>query len=538
MSVKVKWQRAAKIAYSFVAAFLILTLVYLSLFENVSVYQTRTGGTDTVIRDCSVREIPDSEAPVGIRKEYTFTLNDISEENDCLGFYLVHHYAEVYIEGELVYRLMPDENNKIAKGVSSNWAMIPLRLEDNGKEIRVIATPVYSSVVDRAVEFRFGSQHSIWLNRLLTDLPQLILALLCIVLGLVILVVWIGFALTKKNIAWYMFYLSHFSILLGLSRITDTRFSPLLFTANPLVLGYISIGMLFLTAIPVLLFVHECFRVQNVSLLVTAVLACVAVGAVTVCQIFGLAEWKPLLPIAHIMIILCGIVILITLLCGKKEDSKKMWQFLFLILIGVALDILSFYVMGNSSGAAFTEAMFCIYTVVLFVSSLSDVNRIAYTESMTGFFNRNYWDTLMKRKGPVSEDIGVAMLDLNRLKYTNDTLGHEAGDAMIRRFSNILRNSIPKSNTICRWGGDEFTVLFSDSKQESVEACLNRIHEAVNEYNASGAKPEIHYAAGYALSSELPGLSRSELLKVADGRMYKDKQRWYDETGHPRPKKQ
>ena len=125
------------------------------------------------------------------------------------------------------------------------------------------------------------------------------------------------------------------------------------------------------------------------------------------------------------------------------------------------------------------------------------------------------------------EPIGVIMFDLNRLKYINDTMGHEVGDKMILSFSNILRNSIPYSNTICRWGGDEFTVMVTDASREKIETYLADIRFEADSYNDSCEKPEIHYAVGYALSTEFPGVSRRELMQRADARMYQDKKRWY-----------
>ena len=159
-----------------------------------------------------------------------------------------------------------------------------------------------------------------------------------------------------------------------------------------------------------------------------------------------------------------------------------------------------------------------------------DINRMAKTDALTGLFNKSHWDQLMGDEVPSTGPVGLVMFDLNRLKQINDTLGHEMGDKALSGFSNILRNCIPRSNTICRWGGDEFTVMVTDATQEKLETCLREIRTAVDTYNASGEKPEIYYAAGYALSSQFPGLTRKQLLQIADERMYQDKQAWYQEN--------
>ena len=109
-------------------------------------------------------------------------------------------------------------------------------------------------------------------------------------------------------------------------------------------------------------------------------------------------------------------------------------------------------------------------------------------------------------------------------------MGHEAGDKMIFNFANILRNTIPSSNTICRWGGDEFSVMLTDANAEKAERCLADIRAAVDAYNASGEKPVLDYAVGYALASEFPGAGRAFLFQKADERMYRHKRQ--QRTGH------
>ena len=62
-----------------------------------------------------------------------------------------------------------------------------------------------------------------------------------------------------------------------------------------------------------------------------------------------------------------------------------------------------------------------------------------------------------------------------------------------------------------------------------MEACRLAVLEATESYNASGEKPEIYFAAGYALSSEFPKDNLDGLLKIADRQMYQNKQKWYKE---------
>lgn len=198
-----------------------------------------------------------------------------------------------------------------------------------------------------------------------------------------------------------------------------------------------------------------------------------------------------------------------------------------ILVCGGILDLMFYYLNGNSAGLVFTLFGVLVYTLLLFVIDIFYTSKMAYTDARTGLFNKARWDALMNNHALFEKPVGMMMLDLNRLKYINDTMGHEAGDKMILNFANILRNNIPASNTICRWGGDEFTVLILNANQEIMEQYMRGIREAVNAYNDSGEIPELYYAAGYVLSTEFPGLLPQKLLEKADERMYIDKQNWY-----------
>lgn len=535
MQKKSRLERAASISYLCVAVLFLLVFLYMALFENVSVYVARDNRTYTVVNDYTVRNIEDPQAPVGIRREYSWGLDDIGTNDNCLGFYLVHHYAEVYLDDELVYSLMPDEDNKIARGVSSNWALIPIYPRDSGREVRVVITPAYSNVENREIEFAIGSRYSICFNQLKEDLPKLVLSALCIVIGVIIMIAQLVLILRKRTKNWEVFWLSCFSAILGIWKITDTRFSPIMFSGNPLVLGYITIGMIYLSVIPPLFYEREQFPDREGKSLSVEILAlCGVAFAVMLCQLLGVAEFKQTLVVSHALIIIATLIVLTAILRRRGQADgdrgRKDLFFILFLVFGVLLDFLIYYIRKNSSNLIFTMLSFLIYTVIVFIRNFADINRRAKTDAQTGFFNRSRWNQLMDEGTFGMEPIGIIMFDLNRLKHINDTMGHAVGDKVILSFSNILRNSIPHSNTICRWGGDEFTVMVTDASAEKIEAYLADIRKAAETYNASGEKPEIYYAAGYALSTQFPGVSRRELMQKADEQMYLDKKLWYREN--------
>lgn len=504
-------------------------MMYLVLCEHNERYNTRPFQSPYTLRPETEQLISDPSAPAGVRREFSWIMPDVGVNENCLAFYLVHHYAEVWFDDELIYSLTRAEGNRISHTPNSYWVMLPIYASDSGREVRVILTPAYESVISRNVSFELGSRYAITVRQVTADLPQLISSVLCIVAGLMLMLLPFFLSYRQRSHSWEQFPLGLFTLLIGFWRLTDTRSSPLLFPQNPLLLGYLTFGALFLAAPPLLLYMRNHYPASSRALLATALFSCIPVAIVLVCQLLGLADFREMLSFIHITLLIALTALLFVCLGNVRRgmDQGKFWKFILLLAAAFALDMATYYFRKSSSGIMLTIWSLLAYAVSRFVAGIHTANRKAYTDLLTGLFNKNRWDELMHMRWNESEPIGIIMIDLNQLKHINDTMGHEAGDKSIQIFANILRNTIPTTNTICRWGGDEFSVLITSATREKLELYTAAVADAVAQYNASGEAPQIHYAAGWALSSEFPGLTPPELLAEADKRMYADKKRWH-----------
>ena len=182
-----KIKRITVAAFSVIALLFVFFACYMVGFKENDVYYARNIASYATVENYSEREIEDSSAPIGIRKEYSWEFGDMDNGESCLMFYIVHSLAEVRFDGELIYSLKAD--NTIGKSPSSNWVVVPLYDSDIGKEAVVTVTPVYKSVKDREISFKIGSRYSVFMHRLITDLPQILISALCIVMGMLIIVV-------------------------------------------------------------------------------------------------------------------------------------------------------------------------------------------------------------------------------------------------------------------------------------------------------------------------------------------------------------
>lgn len=520
----------AVVTYFATVLFFVIFSAYMVACKDNNVYSARNIASYQIVDDYSKKEIQDASAPVGVRNEYSFKIGNIEENENCLIFYIVHSFAEVRFNDELIYSMTLDENSAIGNSPSSNWVVVPLNTSDVGKTVTVTITPVYKSVVNREVEFEIGSRYSVFMHRLKLDLPQIILSSLCIIMGILLIIVQIEFIVNKRTSSYDMLYLGIFALILGIWRITDTRFSPIIFENSTAALGYVTLSALFILAVPPLLLMDERHNGKfRTCLCVVAILTNVVVLGCFMCQVFGIAELREMLTICHItQIIDIGAFAFVSFLimCKDKKNIRR-FIFLFLIVAGSVADFIKFYIKVTSSGMIFTLIAFLVYTVYLFVENILIINKKAYVDGKTKLYNKARWDMYLKEDIPEDEIIGIIMLDLNGLKHTNDTYGHKMGDKMIVKFAEILRNTFLSSEFLCRWGGDEFTVVVRDANSEKIERYLSAIRTLTNSYNSTEEYPKIYFAGGYVLSTEFPKLSRGELLAKADERMYKDKKEWY-----------
>ena len=520
----------AAVFFGIVLALFLVFFVHMGISENVHVESQGTSHSYTVISEYSQERILDETAPIGIRDIYRWTLGQLPGDECCLCFYISHHHAQVYIDGELNYSLTGSEENRVGGTISSNWVSLPVHQHDSGKEITVVLTPLFSGVEDNHVEFLLGSHFSILFDQLKNDLPHLFLALLCIVLGLFILVIEGYFLLRTGSQNWETFYLGIFSILLGVSRITDAMSSPIIFSQNPMLLGYISIGTLFLTSIPLLLFMSSLFsRKKALPMLILSLVGTGICLLVLVLQVTGLADFKEMLTLSHILLISTILLIPATIILHNHRQQnnriRSSWRLFLLLGAGIALDISFFYISGSSSDVIFTTIALILYMITMFMRNILEATKMAYTDTRTGLANKARWNEVLNEAS--TDGIAIVMLDLNGLKAVNDSLGHEAGDELILSFSKILRNTLPSSSVICRWGGDEFTVLLSGLTREKVQGYLDTLRSSVEEHNVQCPQLPIRYAQGCALSEDHPNLTRKELLLIADDLMYRDKEQWY-----------
>ncbi len=143
-------------------------------------------------------------------------------------------------------------------------------------------------------------------------------------------------------------------------------------------------------------------------------------------------------------------------------------------------------------------------------------------DALTGLYNRGYFYEEMGRIEKMrSFPISILIADLDDLKRTNDTLGHTAGDDLLRRTADTLRSCFRPGEVIARVGGDEFAVLIEHASATTAQAILERVKRivAMESYGREGAP--LGVSVGIATAETPQPLL--EVYKEADSQMYSDK---------------
>jgi diguanylate cyclase (GGDEF)-like protein len=113
------------------------------------------------------------------------------------------------------------------------------------------------------------------------------------------------------------------------------------------------------------------------------------------------------------------------------------------------------------------------------------LNQIATRDGLTGLYTRrafdDYLDTELSRSSRFTHSVSLLLIDIDHFKRINDVHGHQAGDEILCRLSEILLKAARKEDYVCRYGGDELAIIVSETDHRVAEQLANRIKSMVTE---------------------------------------------------------
>jgi diguanylate cyclase (GGDEF)-like protein len=155
------------------------------------------------------------------------------------------------------------------------------------------------------------------------------------------------------------------------------------------------------------------------------------------------------------------------------------------------------------------------------------VKQLAYLDGLTGIFNRRYFELRMaeeiERARRFDTGMAVIMVDIDQFKFLNDEFGHILGDEVLRQVSSIFHQQLRKIDVVCRYGGEEFAILLSQTNPQHALNVAEKLRSLVERWQFPGVPRAVTISAGAASYPE-HGTTRDELVKAADAGLYMAKQ--------------
>jgi len=154
------------------------------------------------------------------------------------------------------------------------------------------------------------------------------------------------------------------------------------------------------------------------------------------------------------------------------------------------------------------------------------VKELAMIDPLTGVYNRHFFNEMFEREEErirrYNQTVCVLMMDVDGLKYINDTYGHLAGDKVLKTIADILKSAIRESDILARFGGDEFILLMPHATGIHGNELARRIRTLITKWNANSIKTAPRLGLSIGVHAAGPD-NLDNLLFNADQELYRYK---------------
>jgi len=200
----------------------------------------------------------------------------------------------------------------------------------------------------------------------------------------------------------------------------------------------------------------------------------------------------------------------IGVVCCEQKEQQREWTFEEVQFAELIADCCTFRLMAHKQ--AMLEAQL---KNLVFLDDLTDIhNRRYFFDSLPSVISKH-----KRENSPLS----IAILDLDNFKGINDNHGHALGDELLKHFTNLVKKTLRTEDIFCRFGGEEFVILFQNQSIEQAVIAVNRSLEIVNARPLRVADKEypFSFSAGVTRADLNKPISYS--LTIADKCLYKAK---------------
>lgn len=187
------------------------------------------------------------------------------------------------------------------------------------------------------------------------------------------------------------------------------------------------------------------------------------------------------------------------------------------------------YAENNKATNAFTERRVeTLELICLSVAGRLELSRKAITDSLTGLYNRAYFQSALQKEYALARlwqrSTALVMVDIDHFKQINDTYGHQVGDAVLQRVAQILKESCRESDVAARYGGEEMAVILTETNSDQALDVAERIRETLEKEAFRNGDVKFRVTASLGVAGNAAMLNDPDaLVKAADEALYRSK---------------
>ncbi len=203
------------------------------------------------------------------------------------------------------------------------------------------------------------------------------------------------------------------------------------------------------------------------------------------------------------------------------------------VLFAYELMRMNYYWIKIVSPVAFAIFAFILVVIIKYLIKSRDFDaqyKLATTDGLTELYNHRYFQEQMQNQVSHSKRYGVPLsliiIDIDFFKKFNDTYGHQSGDAVLRQVAFALKKNVRATDIVCRYGGEEMSIILPNTKYEEAVGIANKLCTIVSEKKcklANGKESNVTISLGvstYGADGETPAI----IIESADKRLYHAKE--------------
>ena len=359
-----------KILFAVIGVLLIAVLA-ISLFSYNVLNWSHDKREYTVLENYSYEKIESATSPAGVVNEFRFEIPEL-DHDQTFSFFFNHQNAKVYLDGVCVYSLESDGG--LVRTPGCVRPMIPIYMEDSGKELLVVLEPVYKSYQDEIPSFWLGSALAIYQEELYHGLPEVVCSFAVILVGVLLLFIAVYYTVTGANIN-RLYAISLMTISAGTWRLTYGNLLYVLFEKHSAFIFTLSVISLMMIALCMLNSVDVSGKWKRAVHWVSRGYCAVYITQLLL-QVFGVLDLRETLTVVHVAIVISAVTMIVSSIASWCTPASKSHRFVersfsWILGLGALADLLMFYFGNNSLG------MLCFLLSTL-IFSLVDGMRVLF----------------------------------------------------------------------------------------------------------------------------------------------------------------